>query len=54
MKPYRISFLSGKRRFVDVDAETLDEAMEKAIDSLQVTDDTAIGDFEFELIATSR
>jgi pyruvate kinase len=54
MNYYRIHFLSGTRKFVDVDAACIDEAIEKVIDSLHLSGDTAVGDFELELLATTQ
>jgi hypothetical protein len=53
MNYYRIHFISGKKKFVDVDAECIDEAVEKVLDTLQGGDDTVVGDFEIELLAST-
>ncbi len=54
MNYYRIHFISGKKKFVDVDAACIDEAVERVLDSMQGTDDTVLGDFEIEVLATSK
>jgi hypothetical protein len=54
MKLYRIHFISPAPEFIDVDADTPDEAVETAIGVMNRYDFAVSGELEVELIARSQ